>query len=56
MVIEDSSNGIKAANGAGIFVVGYDSKHSTDQDYSKADKVVSTFEEIRFSLISPLFE
>jgi len=39
MVIEDSSNGIKAANDAGIFVIGYDSTHSTDQDYSRADKV-----------------
>jgi HAD superfamily hydrolase (TIGR01509 family) len=56
VVIEDSSNGIKAANDASIFVVGYDSKHSTDQDYSKANKVVSTFEEIKFSLIAPLFE
>lgn len=48
MVIEDSSNGIKAANDAGIYVVGYDSKHSTDQDYSRANLVVSTFREIRF--------
>ena len=56
MVIEDSSNGIKAANGAGIYVVGYDSKHSTDQDYSKADKVVSTFNEIKHDLIAPVFK
>ncbi len=55
MVIEDSSNGIKAANGAGIFVVGYDSKHSTDQDYSQADKVVSTFKEIGYAKVAPLF-
>ena len=48
MVIEDSSNGIKAANDAGIFVVGYDSKHSTDQDYSNADVVVSAFHEISY--------
>lgn len=48
MVIEDSSNGIKAANDAGIYVVGYDSKHSTDQDYSQANTVVSSFREIRF--------
>jgi beta-phosphoglucomutase len=46
MVIEDSSNGIKAAVDAGIFVVGYDSKHSTDQDYSNADMVISSFKEI----------
>lgn len=54
MVIEDSSNGIKAANDAGIFVVGYDSKHSTDQDYSNADVVVSTFREISHSSLRHL--
>ena len=51
MVIEDSSNGIKAANEAGIFVVGYDSKHSTDQDYTNANLVVSNFAEIKYQKI-----
>jgi HAD superfamily hydrolase (TIGR01509 family) len=55
MVIEDSSNGIKAANDAGIFVVGYDSAHSTDQDYSKADKVVSSFSQIHYHSVAELF-
>lgn len=55
MVIEDSSNGIKAANDAGIFVVGYDSTHSTDQDYSKADKVVSSFSELDYHTVLKLF-
>ena len=55
MVIEDSSNGIKAANDAGIFVVGYDSTHSTDQDYSKADKVVSSFSQIHYHSVAELF-
>tara|TARA_B100000795_G_scaffold159178_1_gene119649 strand:- start:11671 stop:12327 length:657 start_codon:yes stop_codon:yes gene_type:complete len=55
MVIEDSSNGIKAANQAGIFVVGYDSKHSTDQDYSNANKVVGSFTEIHYQAIASLF-
>jgi HAD superfamily hydrolase (TIGR01509 family) len=54
IVIEDSANGIKAANDAGIFVIGYDSKHSTDQDYSKADKVVSNFSEIAYDRIKNL--
>lgn len=48
IVIEDSSNGIKAANDAGIFVIGYDSKHSTDQDYANANMVVSSFSEIHY--------
>ncbi|MDB3976892.1 HAD family phosphatase [Flavobacteriaceae bacterium] len=55
MVIEDSSNGIKAANDAGIFVVGYDSTHSTDQDYNKADKVVSSFSELDYHTVLELF-
>ena len=55
MVIEDSSNGIKAANDAGIFVIGYDSTHSTDQDYSNADKVVSSFSQIHFHAVAELF-
>jgi len=55
MVIEDSSNGIKAANDAGIFVIGYDSTHSTDQDYSNADKVVSSFSQIHYHSVAELF-
>ena len=55
MVIEDSSNGIKAANDAGIFVIGYDSTHSTDQDYSKANKIVSSFSQIHYHTVAKLF-
>lgn len=55
MVIEDSSNGIQAANDAGIFVVGYDSKHSTDQDYTNANLVVSSFEKIRYEHVKSYF-
>lgn len=55
MVIEDSTNGIKAANGAGIFCVGYDSLHSHDQDYKLADLVVSDFKDIAYPIISAHF-
>ena len=48
MVIEDSTNGIKAANAAGIFCVGFKSPHSVNQDYSTANIVVSSFEDISF--------
>ena len=48
MVIEDSTNGILAAKAAQIFCVGYNSKHSKDQDYSEADLVITDFESIRF--------
>jgi len=54
MVIEDSSNGIKAANDAGIFVAGYDSKHSTDQDYSNANVVVSSFQELAYHQVKAI--
>lgn len=49
MVIEDSTNGIKAAKAAGIYCVGYDSPNSKNQDYSQADKVIHSFEEIAFN-------
>jgi len=52
IVIEDSTNGIQAANAAGIFCVGFKSPHSSHQDYSLANKVVSKFEEISYSKIS----
>lgn len=56
MVIEDSTNGIKAANGAGIFCVGFDSYHSKNQNYTNADLVIKDFKEIAFSEISKLFK
>ena len=52
MVIEDSTNGIKAAKEAGIFCVGYDSLHSHDQDYTLADLVIGDFKEIAYKTIS----
>jgi len=52
IVIEDSTNGVKAAKAAGIFCVGFDSFHSKNQDYSKADMVISDFNAISFEKIS----
>ncbi|SRX53807.1 HAD family phosphatase [Aequorivita sp. CIP111184] len=49
MVIEDSTNGIAAAKAANIYCVGYKSQHSTNQDYSNADRVIKSFDEIAFS-------
>lgn len=51
IVIEDSTNGIKAAKAAGIYCIGYDSFHSKMQDYSLADEVISNFSEINFDSI-----
>lgn len=46
IVIEDSDNGVQAANDAGIFVFGYRNPLAEDQSLEKADIVVSEFEEI----------
>lgn len=56
MVIEDSTNGIKAANAAGIFCVGYDSVHSKNQDYTIANMVISDFTEIQHDKIQEVFK
>ena len=55
VVIEDSTNGIKAAHDAGIFCVGYDSLHSHDQDYTLADLVIRDFKDIAYKKISQHF-
>jgi HAD superfamily hydrolase (TIGR01509 family) len=51
IVIEDSTNGIKAAYAAGIFCVGYRSVNSKQQDYSLANLVIDRFEELDFNTI-----
>ena len=51
IVIEDSWNGIEAAVGAGIFCVGYNSKHSKMQDLSKANVIVNHFDELSIEKI-----
>ena len=54
MVIEDSTNGINSAYAAGIFCVAYRSEHSTDQDYSNANMVISDYSEISYTKIKNL--
>jgi beta-phosphoglucomutase-like phosphatase (HAD superfamily) len=51
LVIEDSTNGIKAAKSAGIFCVGFDSFHSKNQDYSSADLIVKELSLIKYDKI-----
>lgn len=55
MVIEDATNGIKAAKAAHIFCVGYRSANSKNQDYAKADLAISHFKEIEYNIISQMF-
>ena len=54
IVIEDSTNGIKAAKAAGIYCIGYDSVNSKMQDYSLADQVISNFKELNYQIIRNL--
>ncbi len=44
IVIEDSGHGIKAASSAGMHSIGYLSKNTHGQDFSKADHVISSFD------------
>jgi len=55
IVIEDSTNGITAAKAAGIYCVGFKSPHSKNQDYSKADLLIDSFNEIAYHKISNIF-
>lgn len=51
VVIEDSKNGVKAANSAGIFCIGYRSENSKAQDLSTADMIVDHFSELNFEKV-----
>ncbi|MBU2526688.1 MAG: HAD family phosphatase [Bacteroidetes bacterium] len=44
VVIEDSTNGLKAAKAADIFCFGYDNPNSPGQDMKLADQVLTSFE------------
>jgi len=46
MVIEDATSGILAANAAGIYCVAFKSPNSKNQNYDKAQKVISDYREI----------
>ena len=54
IVIEDSSNGILAAKGAGIFCIGYDSIHSKMQNLAAADMVIREFSELNYEKVKNL--
>lgn len=54
IVIEDSTNGVIAANAAGIYCVGYNSVNSKFQDLTTADLVVQHFDELSFDKIKDI--
>ena len=47
VVIEDSDNGIQAANDAGIFVFGYKNPMSADQSLDNSNCIISKFDELK---------
>jgi len=47
IIIEDSDNGIKAANDAGIFVFGYKNPMAADQTLENADAIITDFNELK---------
>jgi len=51
IIIEDSTNGIKAAKAAGIFCIGYKSEDANFQDQSLADIIVYDFSDLNFERI-----
>jgi HAD superfamily hydrolase (TIGR01509 family) len=55
IVIEDSTNGIIASKSAGIYCIGYNSPNSKNQNYDKADLVISNFNNIRFDYLNKNF-
>jgi HAD superfamily hydrolase (TIGR01509 family) len=55
IVIEDSTNGIIASKSAGIYCIGYNSPNSKNQNYDKADLVISNFNNIRFDYLDKNF-
>lgn len=55
IVIEDSTNGVIASKSAGIYCIGFNSPDSKNQNYDKADLVVSNFNEIRFDYLNKNF-
>lgn len=54
IVIEDSTNGIKAAKAAGIYCVGYQSENSKLQELAEADKIIGHFNELNCVIVKEL--
>jgi beta-phosphoglucomutase len=52
IVIEDSTNGVRAAKAAGIYCVGYNSINSKSQDLSEADVIINHFAELDFEKVT----
>lgn len=54
VVIEDSETGVMAGVAAGMKVIVVPNKYTTHQDFSKADRIINSLNEIDISLIQSL--
>jgi len=54
LVIEDSTNGIRAARAAGMACVGFRSPNSHNQTYDIADRVVDSLSELNVSVLNDI--
>lgn len=54
IIIEDSTNGIKAAKAAGIFCVAYKSEDVDNQDQSLADVIIYDYRNLNFEKIQKI--
>jgi HAD superfamily hydrolase (TIGR01509 family) len=54
IVIEDSTNGIRAAKAAGIYCIAYSSGDTILQDTTEADKTIIDFSALSFEMISSI--
>ena len=51
IVIEDSTNGIKAAKAAGIYCIAYKSEGVDNQDQSRADSIIYDYKELNYQIL-----
>lgn len=54
LIIEDSTNGIKAARAAGVFCIGYANHGQNPQDISEANTKINDFSELSFNRLQDL--
>jgi HAD superfamily hydrolase (TIGR01509 family) len=54
VVIEDSKNGVLAAKTAGMKCIGFLNPNSGNQDLSKADKIIDSFDDLSVQIIAEL--
>ncbi len=56
LIIEDSYNGVTAANAAGIVSVGFVNPNSGNQDLSKAYFLIEGFDEINYEFLNKVYQ